>query len=403
MHNPRGFTNEEYGARCRTLQAAMAAAEIDLALFTTPAEFYYYCGLQTPFWHSPTRPWFLLLPAEGLPLAVVPAIGAPLMQRCRLRELRTWDSPQPADEGVSLLAATLRDMTKNRAGAAPHIGMMRGRQSVLRMPPADFERVCAALPDLRLSDISATVQQQRMVKSAAEIGKITAACDAASAAFAGWQEWLREGMALSDIAREFQRECLRHGADNVPYLSCGMGAGGYADIISPPDTRAWGAGDVLLLDTGCVFDGYHCDFDRNIACRHASDEVLRCHETLWRATEAGLQAARAGVTCAQVFGAMHEVIYGAGDGDDNQGGGVGRYGHGLGIELTETPSIAAWDDTPLAAGMVLTLEPSAFIENSGGERLLAHEENIVITGDGARLLSQRAPERLPIVQTSLQK
>ena len=81
------------------------------------------------------------------------------------------------------------------------------------------------------------------------------------------------------------------------------------------------------------------------------------------------------------------------EGDD-----VGRYGHGLGIQLTETPSHAAWDTTELAAGMVLTLEPSViYTAADGAPRMMVAEENILLTDAGAELLTRRAPREIPVL------
>ena len=69
-------------------------------------------------------------------------------------------------------------------------------------------------------------------------------------------------------------------------------------------------------------------------------------------------------------------------------------GHGLGLTLTEWPSFTPADQTPLRAGMVLTLEPSAEMEDG---RMLVHEENIVLREDGAELLSSRAAPELEVI------
>jgi Xaa-Pro aminopeptidase len=87
------------------------------------------------------------------------------------------------------------------------------------------------------------------------------------------------------------------------------------------------------------------------------------------------------------------------DGTDAvEGDDVGRYGHGLGIQLTETPSHAAWDTTELAAGMVLTLEPSViYTAADGAPRMMVAEENILLTDAGAELLTRRAPREIPVL------
>jgi Xaa-Pro aminopeptidase len=147
------------------------------------------------------------------------------------------------------------------------------------------------------------------------------------------------------------------------------------------------SGDVLMLDTGASARGYFCDFDRNFAIGHADEAAQATYRTLWQATEAGLAAARPGRTCAQVFSSMAKVI-----GDAN--GGIGRLGHGLGTELTEEPSLAGFDHTVLEPGMILTLEPSM---SAGDGRMMVHEENIVVTEDAPRLLTERAAPELPVI------
>ena len=76
------------------------------------------------------------------------------------------------------------------------------------------------------------------------------------------------------------------------------------------------------------------------------------------------------------------------------GGDIGRMGHGLGMQLTEQPSLAAFDTTVLAENMVLTLEPSL---PYGDGLMMVHEENILISPQGASLLTRRAPPELPAI------
>ncbi len=77
-----------------------------------------------------------------------------------------------------------------------------------------------------------------------------------------------------------------------------------------------------------------------------------------------------------------------------EGGDIGRLGHGLGMQLTEQPSLAAFDDTVLQENMVLTLEPSL---SYGSGLMMVHEENIVVTPSGGRLLTERASADLPVL------
>ncbi|MGB3178315.1 MAG: M24 family metallopeptidase, partial [Albidovulum sp.] len=79
---------------------------------------------------------------------------------------------------------------------------------------------------------------------------------------------------------------------------------------------------------------------------------------------------------------------------DDSGGNIGRLGHGLGMQLTEQPSHAAFDTTILQENMVLTLEPSL---SYGKGLMMVHEENIIVGQNGGLLLTTRAAPELPVI------
>ena len=382
----RGFPPAEFAARTDRAQALMAREGLAGLLLTTEADLRYFSGFHTLFWQSPTRPWLLFVPAAGKPVAIIPEIGADLMRRTWLDDTRTWSAPAPQDDGISLLTELLAPL----AGKAARIGVMMGHETHLRMPLADWERLIAGLPGLRIADATGLVQGLRMVKSPAEIDKIAHICAIGSASFARVPDLIAEGMPLEEVFRAFRREALAQGADDAPYLVGGADRGGYRDVISPPTRKPLQRGDILMLDTGLTWDGYFCDFDRNWAVGHADDTARRAYDVLWRATEAGIAAARPGATCRNLFHAMSAVIAEM----DASGGDIGRLGHGLGMQLTEQPSHAAFDTTELRENMVLTLEPSL---SYGDGLMMVHEEDIVVTPEGGRLLTARAAPDLPVI------
>jgi len=369
---PQGFEIAEFKARLTRAQSRMDAAGLDAILLTTEPDIRYFTGYLTRFWESPCRPWFLVLPRSGDPIAVIPSIGAALMARSWITDIRCWRAPDLEDDGISLLAETLRAL-------GPSIGTPSGLQSHLRMPLTDFARLNAALPQPIGADFD-ILRSLRLVKSEAEIEKIKTACQIATRAFARVPEIASMGQPLAQVFRDFQRLCLDEGADWVPYLAGAAAPGGYGDVISPADDRPLAAGDILMLDTGLVHDGYFCDFDRNFSVGRPSADVAEGHSSLIEATYAAFEAARPGSTAAELFHVMDKIVTGGAGGSE-----AGRYGHGLGMNLTEWPSLIPTDHTPLVSGMVLTLEPG--IELAPG-RALVHEENIVIRENGAEWLSQ---------------
>jgi len=383
---PRGFPDSEFEQRTAKAQRRMAAQKLDALLLTTEANMRYFTGFLTQFWESPTRPWFLVVPAEGKPIAVIPEIGAAGMRDTWLEDVRTWSSPCPEDDGISLLTQTLADAATRHG----RIGVTLGPESHLRMPAANFRTLTEALVPAEIVDISQMMHHLRFVKSPAEIEKIHYICDLTSAAFEALPDALVLGESERQNAMRLRLDLLQRGADHSPYIVAGSGPGGYDNIIMGPTDRLLGDGDVLIIDTGTTYDGYFCDFDRNFAFGSVADATRRAHDVVYQATDAGFAAARPGATMADVWAAMWAVLENGGA----LGNEVGRMGHGLGTQLTEWPSVMPGDLTVLEPGSVITLEPGMTF--APGKQMV-HEENLVITEDGARLLSRRAPAELPVI------
>ena len=372
---PRGFPLSTFQARSDAAQEKMRELGLDALLLTTEVEVRYYTGFLTRFWESPTRPWFVVLPQTGDPIAVIPAIGGHLMGQTWVTDIRTWQAPNYDDDGVSLLTQTLLEVVPEggRIGLADHL------ESHLRMPLGDFQRLQHALIGREIVGDGQITFDLRQIKSPEEIQKIEVATGIANRAFDRVAEIAAPGRPLSEVFRNFQRLCLEEGADWVPYLAGAAGAGGYGDVISPATDTPLKVGDVLMLDTGLVWDGYFCDFDRNFSLGPPSTEVAEAHAALIEATQAGFEMARPGARISDLFSAMNAVVNPGGSGSD-----AGRLGHGLGMQLTEGPSIIPADHTVLRPGMVLTLEPGIALP---GGKIMVHEEDILITEGPARYLS----------------
>lgn len=378
-----GFTTDEFRARCAKAQALMAQEGLDALLLTTEPEVRYVTGFLTRFWESPTRPWYVIVPQSGDPVAVIPSIGAHLMRQSWISDVRTWRAPDYQDDGVSLLADALAEIVPTRG----RIGVPSGPETHLRMPLEDWARLRDALAPRQVTGDAQIMRRLRMVKSDHEIAKIAHSCQIADRSFARIAESAALGRPLEEVFRRFQMLCLEEGADWVAYLAGAAGPGGYGDVISPAGATPLARGDVLMLDTGLVWDGYFCDFDRNFVLETALPGVDAAYTRLIDAADAAFEQARPGITASQLFHVMDDIVTGGAGGSD-----AGRLGHGLGMQLTEGPSLLPADHTVLEPGMVLTLEPGIKIAPG---RNLVHEENIVITATGADYLSSPAPRQLP--------
>ncbi len=382
---PGRFTRREFERRVERACRLMTHESLDGLLVTSETNVEYLSGFTTQFaWNTPTRPWHFLLRRNGRAVAIIPEIGlSNWLATSWAKDVLTWPSPRPENEGLDLLTKAIAG-TRRRFG---RLGVELGAESRLGMPAGDFLRLRRMIGPVRMVDGSSLMRELRLVKSKAEVARIRHICQLASDTFDALPGFLEIGDTESDLVRKFQSDILLRGADKTPYTAIGSGRGGYSSIIAGPTERRLRSGDVFLIDTGSRYGGYFCDFDRNYAIGKVSDQVRRVHDILYRATDAGLAAARPGNTAADVFAAQARVLVDAGI----ELGNVGRFGHGLGKILTEPPSNKPGDHTILEPGVVLTIEPNAMY---GRGKILVHEEDIVITHDGAELLSRRAPKEM---------
>ena len=382
----KGFADEEFENRTLRAQEIMHEYELDGILLTTPQNIRYFTGYDSQFWESPTRPWFVIVPLSGKPIAIVPEIGESEFKKTWLDEIKTWPSPRPEDEGVSLLKSNLENVKKTFG----QIGLELGSEMALRMPISDFLKLKEVV-GTNLVDGSNAIWDMRMIKTNEELKKIKFICSIASDAYNALPSTLSIGNTEREAVHKLKIDILNRGADSVPFMPGISGQGGVPQIVCGPTDRILDDGDILFIDTGSTFDGYFCDFDRNYAFGRVASDVEKVYQILWQATEIGIKTAIPGATTDDIFNAMNKVIQDGGTIGNN----VGRLGHGLGLQLTEPPSHRLGEKTVIKENMVLTIEPA--MEYAPG-KMIVHEENIVIQEDGAELITKRAPKEIPVIK-----
>ena len=132
----RGFDIKEFKERVVKARILMEKHNLEILLITSPHNFRYFSGFDSYFWESPSRPWFLLLSLNNDPIAVIPSIGETALQKTWIKNIKTWQSPNPDDEGVSTLQDAILSIKTDQC----LIGCEMGRESYLRMSINDFYR-----------------------------------------------------------------------------------------------------------------------------------------------------------------------------------------------------------------------------------------------------------------------
>ena len=380
-----GFSNEEFEIRLERAQELLYKNKLDALLITIPSNLRYFTGIDTNFWESPTRSWFLVVPLFGNPIAIIPEIGEKLFKKTFIKDIHTWPSPNLKGDDISPLKSLLETLP-SRFGA---IGAELGKEMSIRMPALDFN----LLQDNFKFDIvdgASLIWALRSVKTLNEIKKIEKVAQIVSEVFCVLPTFISANDSERDVAKKVKKEILKGGVDSIPYLPVISGRGGVSQIIGNPTDKLISSGDFLFIDTGSTFDGYFCDFDRNFAIGTASDELKRTNEILWHATEEGIKNLVPGAKTQDVWKKINKKIEDFGF----MVKGEGRYGHGVGLQLTEPPSISSFDNTIIQENMVLTIEPS--MEYKPG-KIIVHEENIFVSKDGPVLLTKRASKELPLI------
>jgi Xaa-Pro aminopeptidase len=231
------------------------------------------------------------------------------------------------------------------------------------------------------------VNRLRRVKSPDELEVMGRAAAIADRTMAAVQVRVRPGVTMDDLVEEVEHQ-MRVRGSLAPSFTTHVFTGGERDRLEsrgPSGGAALRPGDSVLFDFGAVLDGYCSDFGRTVFCGEPPAEYLRAHRVMLDAQEAGRQAARPGVPCAEVNRACRAPIEDAGYGPFFRH----RMGHGIGLDVHERPFISVEDQTPLEVGMTFTDEPSIIAPGRVGVRI---EDIVVCEAGGGRMLNAYPPD-----------
>jgi Xaa-Pro aminopeptidase len=379
------FDAAEQAARAERARAAMAAAGLDALWLTAEANYIYLSGHQTGMFAIKSRPLSLLLPREGEPALVIARSHLPQAAAT------SWVSDQRGYDGfegeaIALLAALARE----RGLAGARIGAELGHEQRLGVSPLGFDHLRALLPGVEWRDAAPLLWRLRARKSAAEVARLAEAGAATGRAYRAALARAAAGVSERELRAAFVAGAVEAGADRAGFFFVHSGNGAYQPSDGTPTERRLAVGDLLWMDAGAVCRGYWADYTRMAAVGQATPEQRRRYELVFRASRAVLSAVRPGVPVAELARLCAEHLASAGEAL----GTASRIGHGIGLDLTEPPSLNESDPTRLEPGMALAIEPT-IVAPSG--RFVV-EENLVVTEDGFELLSEPASPELPVVR-----
>ncbi len=243
--------------------------------------------------------------------------------------------------------------------------------------------------DAELVAVDGIVERLRLVKDEDEIAALRDAAVAGDAAFAALDRLVGSASVEADLGWALVDEMRNNGADPAdwpPIVAAGPGAS-VPHYRSGPEAVGNG---LLLLDYGCVVDGYHSDMSRTVWLGGAEPDaqMAKIHEIVVESQLAAIKRVAPGVKCSDIDEAVREVLRAYGHEEHF----LHSTGHGVGLDIHEGPRVAQTSDEVLEAGHVITVEPGVYLPGVGGVRI---EDMVLVTEDGPVELTSSPKEMVP--------
>jgi Xaa-Pro aminopeptidase len=276
------------------------------------------------------------------------------------------------------------------AAGARRVGFEAGHVTV-----AQHRAWTAAMTGVELVPAEGIVERLRVVKDAGELETMREAGRRVSAVAARLREWAREGRREREVAADVNYALAAAGFSRPAFETIVASGPNAALPHARPGDRELTAGDLVVVDFGGVLDGYAVDITRTVSIGPAASQLRDLHAAVLEAHSAAASRVMPGTPVQDVDLAAREAL-------ERRGYGAAirhATGHGLGLDVHEAPRLSkdAPADTPvLAAGMVVTIEPGAYLDDPAartGSTGVRIEDDLVVTNDGPEWLTH-APRDL---------
>ncbi len=243
--------------------------------------------------------------------------------------------------------------------------------------------------EAELKPVSGLVEKLRIVKTADELAVLQQAADIADEAFHHILSYIRPGVTELDVANELEFFMRKQGATSSSFSI--IVASGLRSALphGVATTKTIESGDFVTLDYGALYNGYVSDITRTVAVGEPVEKLKEIYAITLEAQELALKGIKPGMTGIEADAIARDYITAKGYGEA-----FGHStGHGIGLEVHESPTLSFRSEMVLEPNMVVTVEPGIYLPEVGGVRI---EDDIVITADGNRRLTS-APKQLLIL------
>jgi Xaa-Pro aminopeptidase len=263
--------------------------------------------------------------------------------------------------------------------AAARAAARRGCRKVLfeshEVTVARHTQILAESDGVEWSPFGEEIERLRTIKDDEELSWIGTACELSCHAFEEVLPQIRAGLTEREVATKLERRMVDLGADGLAFDTIVASGPNGALPHHRPGDRALQRGDLITIDFGALYRGYHADMTRTVCLGAPAQWQRDTYDLVARAQQAGMAAARPGAELPAVDAAARDLIDEAGHGEHFQHG----LGHGVGLEVHEAPMLGYNSTGRLADRVPVTIEPGVYIPDRGGVRI---EDILVVGGDG---------------------
>lgn len=250
-----------------------------------------------------------------------------------------------------------------------------------------YEALCRNVGQSKLRPTRGLVERLREKKDDFEIAQLRRSADIAVKGFHYIRNTARPGMTEREVQGRLEFYTKSLGAEK-PAFDIIIAAGARASMPHCQSNQTLVKdNNVLLVDMGVVYEGYHSDLTRPIFLGRMSPLLQKIYKVVWHAQRLGIRRAGPGVPASEVDKACRQAIKKAG---------YERYfghgtGHGVGLEVHEAPTVSSKSQTILEPGMVITVEPGIYLPGKFGIRI---EDMVLITKNGNEVLTRDLDQRV---------
>jgi len=342
---------EAHAARRARAQERTSALGADAALITSLVNVRYLTGLAS-------SNAALLLPVRG------PAV---LATDSRYEQTARREAPE-----LELIVDRFIEPALTRLAGARGLRVMAFEEHVMTVEQHQELTAVDGAPSLVAS--GRIVEELRMVKDEAEIALLARACAITSEAFSAALPGIGPGRTERGFAVLLERAMIDLGAEAPAFDTIVASGPNGAIPHHVPGDRPFAAGDLITIDCGARYGGYHADMTRTVALGEPAAWQRDIYELVAQAQRAGIEAATAGTDVSAVDAAARDLIAAAGHGGHFRHG----LGHGVGLEVHEAPTIGYGRTGTLINRVPVTVEPGVYLPGRGGVRI---EDTLVVRAD----------------------